>query len=186
MDKGAKMKYLRIGVLAIATILGIAVPASAQTANPDAPTIQALLIEVRQLRLALEKSALLGPRMQIAMQRVQLQEQKIARLSEQLDEVKKEAGRDASHRAQVAAQLGATEQQLSGQTDAARRRILEDQAARLRTEASDTMAQQLSSAREGEIATALQNERAVLNELNGKLNSMEQALDAQQPLAKQP
>src|SRR5580658_1786875 len=124
--------------------------------------------------------------MQIAMQRVQLQEQKIARLSEQLDEVRKEAGRDAAHRAQVTSQLSGIEQQLSGQTDAARRRVLEDQEARLKTEASDTTAQQLSSAREGEIATSLQNERAVLNELNEKLNSMEQALDAQQPAIKQP
>jgi hypothetical protein len=175
------MNYLRI---AIATIMGFAVPASAQTANSDAPTIQALLIEVRQLRLALEKSALLGPRMQLAMQRVQSQEQKIARLSEQLDEVRKEAGRDAAHRAQLAAQLGGIEQQISGQPDAARRRALEERAAQLKMEASDTTAQQLSSAREGEIATSLQSERAVLNELNDKLNRMEQALDAQQPSAK--
>jgi hypothetical protein len=180
------MKYLIIAVFAVPTMIGITVPASAQTASPDAPTIQALLTEVRQLRLALEKSALLGPRMQLAMQRVQLQEQKIARLSEQLDETKKEAGRETAHRAQVAAQLSGLEQQLSNQTDAARHRVLEDQVARLKMESSDTSVQQSLSAREGDLATSLQNERAVLNELNDKLNNMEQSLDAPQPSSKQP
>ena len=47
------MKYLRIGILTSATIICV-VSVSAQTANSDAPTIQALLTEVRQLRLALE------------------------------------------------------------------------------------------------------------------------------------
>ncbi|MCU1275105.1 MAG: hypothetical protein JWO48_2536 [Bryobacterales bacterium] len=180
------MKYLRIAALTITIIIGITAPASAQTANPDTPTIQALLTEVRQLRLALERSALLAPRMQLAMQRLQVQEQKVARLSEQLDEARKQNSTAAARHVKLTEKLSEAEQQISAETDAARRKQVEQLIADLKPEASDTTTQQLLAAREGEIATSLQNERAVLNELNDKLNRMERALEVPQPLTKQP
>jgi hypothetical protein len=78
------MKYLlKLGLLAFLPALAVTAPAAAQT-NSDNATIQSLLAEVRQLRLAVERSLSLTPRMQLLLQRAQVQEQKVARISQQL------------------------------------------------------------------------------------------------------
>jgi hypothetical protein len=59
----------------------------AQTSSVDqAATTQALLTEVRMLRITLEKSMLSVPRLQLAYQRVQEQEQRVDALKKDLDQ----------------------------------------------------------------------------------------------------
>src|SRR5690242_5528360 len=65
-------------------------PLLAQKTESDQQTLQALLSEVRELRLAIERSTLLGTRAQIALSRLQTQEEKAARLSQQLAEAHKQ------------------------------------------------------------------------------------------------
>jgi hypothetical protein len=48
--------------------------AAAQSANPDAATMQEILSEVRQLRRTVQTTLSLGPRMQILLQRAQLED----------------------------------------------------------------------------------------------------------------
>src|SRR6266436_6451363 len=55
-------------------------------ASLERATIQALLTEVRQLRFALERSTSVVPRIQLAFQRFQLQQDRVDRLSKQLQE----------------------------------------------------------------------------------------------------
>lgn len=97
------------------------------------------------LRYRLEKSAL----------PVLLQEQKVARLSEQPDETRKQTSTEAARHAKVTDELNEAEE-TSGQMDAARRTAVEGWIAHLKNEASDTTTQQLLCAREGEIASSLQ------------------------------
>jgi len=123
--------------------------------------------------------------MQLTMQRLQLQEQKVTRLSEQLDEARKQTSSVAAQHVRLAEELNEAEQRISGETDVARRKELGATIANLKNMASDTTVQQLLSAREGEIANLLQGERAIQSELNDKLNGMERALDVSLP-AKQP
>ena len=86
---------------------------------------------------------------------VLLQEQKVARLSEQPDETRKQTSTEAARHAKVTDELNEAEE-TSGQMDAARRTAVEDWIAHLKNEASDTTTQQLLCAREGEIASSLQ------------------------------
>src|SRR5262245_29540399 len=94
----------RIGVtLAIVGVLATwrASPAAQQAAgsgqNPD--TLAALLVEVRGLRAAMEQMASAGPRVQLAMGRLQLQEQRINTLMRQVDGIRNElAGRQRQER----------------------------------------------------------------------------------------
>jgi hypothetical protein len=63
--------------------------AGQQAGSPDAvatdeATIQALLVEVRQLRISLERSTSLVPRIQLATQRFQLQQDRVDRLTKEL------------------------------------------------------------------------------------------------------
>jgi predicted nuclease with TOPRIM domain len=63
---------------------------SAQTAAPaqNPEVLSALLVEVRGLRAAMEQLAGAGPRVQLAMGRLQLQEQRVNTLLRRLDEVR--------------------------------------------------------------------------------------------------
>jgi len=49
------------------------------------------LAEIRQLRLAIERSTLLGMRMQISLQRIQMQEMRTTRISQELERARKDA-----------------------------------------------------------------------------------------------
>ena len=63
--------------------------AGAQTPPPsDATLMQALLSEVHQLRLAIERSNTISPRIQLAVERLKLQQQTVWHISDQLEGVR--------------------------------------------------------------------------------------------------
>src|SRR5580700_6027144 len=105
-----------VGFCRIIFLAGLAaLSAPAQTANPDNPTLQALLSEVRQLRLTVEKSVSIGPRMQLILQRAQSQDAKVARISERLDEVRRQVAGERARQADAGEHLAVVEQRLSGE-----------------------------------------------------------------------
>ena len=66
----------------------LASPASfAQTASTDSQTLQALLAEVRQLRMDLQTTTVASQRVQVILFRLQLQQGTVARAQQRLDEV---------------------------------------------------------------------------------------------------
>ena len=78
--------------------------ATAEQAKPSQPTqpqdvLAALLVEVRGLRAAMEQMASAGPRVQLALGRVQLQEQRVNTMLRRLESVREaivKAEKDAS------------------------------------------------------------------------------------------
>ena len=60
-----------------------------QTTTGDSQTLQALLLEVRQLRQDLQTTTIAGQRVQILIYRLQGQEAAVARASQRLDEAGK-------------------------------------------------------------------------------------------------
>ena len=166
------MRYvLKLSILSL-----LAVAAAHAQGNDDA-TLKALLSEVRQLRLTLEKSISLAPRMQLLIERAKLQDQKVTRISQQLDEVRKHIAAETGRQTNAAERLAKAELELSSETNADRRKELEDLQAAMKVEAGRGADQQLR-AREGELASALQTEQAALDELNGKLDAIERQLEA--------
>jgi predicted nucleic acid-binding Zn-ribbon protein len=79
---------LRIAVVSL-LLLGAAVLVQAQAAAPADP-IRELLGEVRALRMAMERSATVGVRIQLLVARVQMQEQRIAELTRRADTLRSE------------------------------------------------------------------------------------------------
>ena len=71
-------------ILIVTPFLGSGQQAGSADATTDKATIQALLVEVRQLRLAMERSSSLVPRIQLAAQRLQAQQDRVDRLSREL------------------------------------------------------------------------------------------------------
>src|SRR5882672_5263927 len=74
-------------------VLWMVAVAQAQTPAPATPTLETLLKEVHQLRLVLERSAQIAPRIQIAVERLKLQQEKAGRTAQQLDELRRELER---------------------------------------------------------------------------------------------
>ncbi len=70
-------------------------PQTAVPAHED--VLPALLIEVHDLRVAMEQAASAGPRVQLALGRVQLQEQRVTVLIRRLDEVRASASGARHH-----------------------------------------------------------------------------------------
>ena len=165
------MRSVRFAVLLIS-------PWLCRAQERDSQTTPALLSEVRALRLAIERSTLLGTRMQITLQRIQLQEQRAARVSQELERARRDAADAQNGYANITARLKHDEDELSTTTDPMRRKQLEDVVKRMKMESElMTTREQQARAREAEIATQVRNEQGRLAELNDSVNQMERALD---------
>jgi hypothetical protein len=149
--------------------------AVAQTAQ-SSPTLEALLTEVRQLRVAIERSAILGPKMQLGVQRLSLQDQKIARISSQLDNTRREIAARTEGQQRIAQQIASLEQRIVGETDPTRRKQLEVEREHMKAIPNQTIDPQLL-ARETELASALRTEQTVVQEIKAKLEALERFLD---------
>src|SRR5260370_31586003 len=93
----------------------------------DKGTLQALLTEVRQLRLALERSTSVVPRIQLAFQRLQLQQDRVDRLSKQLQDSHKQTAATGVGKARVVASIQQLEVRISQEQDPTRHRALESE-----------------------------------------------------------
>ncbi len=100
----------------------------------DKATIQALLVEVRQLRLALERSTSLLPRMQLAANRVQGQQERIDRLSRELRDFRSQMAQHVAEKERAAATIKCLESEVGQETDPAHRKELESVAKQLAIE----------------------------------------------------
>ena len=91
MRRGIVVVSLTLVGVIIGLIAGSRTPVSAEqtrTVTPEGDVLPALLVEVRGLRAAMEQMAAAGPRVQLALGSVQLQEQRINNLIRRLDEVR--------------------------------------------------------------------------------------------------
>jgi DNA repair exonuclease SbcCD ATPase subunit len=159
-------------------VLWIVFAAQAQTQAPAAPTLEKLLVEVHQLRLALERSTQIAPRIQIAVERLKLQQEKVARTAQQLDELRREVDRGRLEQPKIQQRLQAIENETNQAADPAQRRHLEEAMKdfKLEAEQREKSLQQMQ-AREGELTGQLQTEQNRLTELNDRLDQIERALN---------
>jgi chromosome segregation ATPase len=163
----------------ISFFLSVCLTARAQAPVSDVSTLQTLLAEVHQLRIALERSTQIAPRIQIAVERLKMQQEQAARIARQLDDARQELDHFRADQARIQQRLQFVDNDVAQTADPQKRKDLNDLLASLKQEAdrSEKSAQQ-SQAREGELANQLQSERVKLNELNDRLEQMERALNA--------
>jgi chromosome segregation ATPase len=105
------------GLILLGAVSGVRTSASQSTARQSAAqqedVLPALLVEVRGLRAAMEQMASAGPRVQLALGRVQLQEQRVNNLMRRSEEARSHL--DEAHR-----KYDQTQQQLRGIQEAIR------------------------------------------------------------------
>jgi hypothetical protein len=162
----------------VVAMLAIRFSATAQTTEPERQTLQALLVEVQQLRAAIERSTLLGTRTQIAMQRIQMQEARTTRLSQDLDRVRREVTDLDRMKTETAVHLRAMEAQLSQATDPNGRLRLEEEVKRVKIRLEQLAVEEPHTrAREADLANQVQAEQSRLTELQDRVSAMERVLD---------
>ena len=156
-------------------------PGSAD-ATTEKATIQALLAEVRQLRLALERSTSVGLRIQLGVQRIQLQQDRVNRLSKQYQDCHSTLTSIASNKSQMAADLKRGEAVVGQEQDPARRKQIEMELSHLSADLERLgVREQQEQAQEIQLASQLQAEQAKLNDLSDQLDALDKKLQQEQP-----
>jgi chromosome segregation ATPase len=163
------------------TLLLLTAAAWGQAADSDARVLQSLLTEVQQLRVAIERSTLLGTRTQIAISKLQMQETRAAQLSRELDNLRDEGPSLSMEKARLSERLKqAEEARTSPQFNSSESRgELESQIRQMKLTIEEFGAKETRrSAREGELAGQAQAAQAEVADSRSRIAEMERALDA--------
>jgi hypothetical protein len=88
---------------------------AAQQRNRSPDPLPALLAEVCALRIAMEQNTTITPRVQLALARVIIEEQRIVQLAAQLDRARQEASASSLQLRRMSDELDAVERQLQRQ-----------------------------------------------------------------------
>jgi len=147
---------------------------------PDAVTekvtIQSLLAEVRELRLSVERSASLLPRMQLTLTRFQMQQERVDRIAVELKDLRSAMKQTFSNKEQAAAQMKGLESQV-GQLDPQQRNQIEMMKKELASQLEAWgQSEQQERVQELELSTHLQAEQATLDGLTEQLNALDKRL----------
>jgi hypothetical protein len=174
-----------ISLLVLAVLgLSLFIAAQAFTKSVAQPvqsdqTLQALLSEVRQLRLAIQRANLNTYYAQITTERMKLQQQRVDRLTAQLGEARNQLAGTRKELAGKAAALKGNEMGLAQET-ASERADRERYGQRLKAEL-DELAQkeQHEQAVETQLNAQLQLEQIKLTEFNERLDKLERELETE-------
>ena len=169
-----KAVWLLIGILALT------VPALAQTGATDA--LSALLVEVRQLRIAMERAATTTPQVQLLGARLSVQNERMARAERDHDSTKRELEELSAGLAQMAAQIEEIENAAALEANPERQRGLSMDARAMKSQRTEMSARELRlRARQSELATRFGAEELRWTELNRRLDEMERTITGRPP-----
>jgi chromosome segregation ATPase len=172
----AKWLLCGVGLLSI----GFGVSMAAQGSKPQEPDVlSALLTEVRGLRQAMEQMAASGPRVQLALGRLQLQEQRVNTMIRRLETVRDAVAKAEKDRATTQLQLSGMENMFKSDTppSAEDRNPMTAMIETLKktVAAADAEVQQLQ-AEEAQLQQQIAAEQGRWSEINKALEDLERAL----------
>lgn len=171
------LRLTAVTAIVVITIGGAhTVAAQPQAAQAPEP-MTALLAEVHALRLALEQSATIAPRVQLTLARLNIEEQRIGQLAAQLDQVRRELPAASLESQKLSDQLPELEKGIQTAPDDKTRKSYEyEQADVKRKLAVQSRLEEQFRTRENEIAQALSSEQARWVDLNARLDELERLL----------
>ena len=146
-------------------------------AGQDQDLVAALLVEVRGLREAIERMTAAGPRIQLALGRLQLQEQRVNTMLRRHDEVKAHIASTETQFGQMRDAQARLDEELRRLTDPRERERLESEAGMLKS-MLERLAAELArrQAEEIGVAQAVASEQSRWMDLNARLEALEREL----------
>jgi hypothetical protein len=161
-------------VVALATTYSVR--ASSQATQSQDP-LTALLAEVHGLRLAMEQSATVAPRVQLTLARLSIEEQRLTLLGTQLDQVRRELNASMLESQKISDRIPEIEKSIPSAADDRLRSMMVAELAALKREADARGRQeQLLRARENEAAQAVSTEQGRWMDINARLDELERLL----------
>jgi hypothetical protein len=183
MRRGISVFVLIVAGLGVAAALQGGPAAQAAQAAQGQDILPALLVEVRGLRAAMEQMASSGPRVQLALGRLQLQEQRVNNLLRRLETVRASLAATQQEDDNTRQQLASTEESLKsgllleGMPRAQAEQILHEQLGVLKI-SSGRLATQLQrlQVEESGIVQELASEQGRWSDINQRMEELERAL----------
>jgi DNA repair ATPase RecN len=164
-------------VLVSATLLGESREVRPQAASTPPDVLPALLVEVRGLRAAMERMAEAGPRVQLALGRLQLQEQRVNTLVRRLEDVRTNLGQARRGLDQMHENAGNLERMIREAADPEPRRQAEEEVKALKSEvARVTLEVQRLTNDEAALMQEVSTEQGRWTEINQRLEELERTL----------
>jgi len=155
------------------SITCLLLPIAALAQQADAPTIQTLIQEVRQLRMAIEKSSTIVPRVQITLARFQTQQGIVERLEHELRGLQGAVAAQSATRTRFATEIDRLEQLKLRTDEPAARKKIESDASSLKQELEQqTIREQQTRTQEADLTSQLRSEQAKLSELANQLDQL--------------
>jgi chromosome segregation ATPase len=171
---------MKRNLLAIAAVLlaAAAATAAARGQAAQAPDVLTeLLAEVRGLRAAMEQMASAGPRVELALGRLQLQEQRVNNLARRLETARANVLNAQREVMQHEEQIRNFDSSLRGVTEAQERQDIEHQMEQLKRMVTAAQAEiQRLAAEESQVNNELATEQGRWAELNARVEELERAL----------
>lgn len=162
----------------ILVALVISTAAVAQTAPTDSQTLQALLAEVRQLRRDLQTSSTMAARAQIALYRLQQENEAVVRARERVNDLQSKVTKLESDKNVTVNQIRALKVHFAREDADAQQRFEEETLPNLNSNLELTEKQeQQARAEESAAEQALRDEQTKLDELNDTLDRLNAALE---------
>ena len=163
---------------AVAVLIVLATTAGGETPQqPNQDTLGALLVEVRGLRSAIEQMASVGPSIQLAMGRLQLQEQRINTLVRRGDVVRDALAAAHKRAGELRDRFGNLQRALEDSTDSTHRSAIEGELPTIKQELARVTAEvQRLQTEESEAAAQVSSEQARWAEINQRLEELDRAL----------
>jgi len=160
--------------------LGLIITAMAVAATraQEQPSIlPSLLVEVRGLRAAIEQMASAGPRVQLALGRLQLQEQRLNTLIVKLDGIREKLAMNQRQATQRQLQIAQFEQAIKDSPNAEEREQASHMLGMMKVEITDANNElQRLTAEEASTAADIAGEQSRWNDFNQRLEELERSL----------
>jgi hypothetical protein len=166
---------LAIGVAVAVLFVAAVSPIVGQT-ETRADALPALLAEVRALRAAMEQMVSAGPRVQLAMGRLQLQEQRVNGMLRRLDEIRTGLASVDSETAEMTDQLARLEGlERADDADVRESAVAQARAIRAAMERQTSERQRLAG-QESDLSAQVASEQARWAAINAQLDELERQL----------
>lgn len=159
-------------------VLLLAAPAGAQNASPDTQALQALVTEIRQLRLDLQSTTIATQRVQIVLYRLQMQTTLATRAASHLEDARSSLGNTQSEKKNLSDRALRLEESLKIEQNPIDRKGQEDVLAQTRI-AVERMAadEQRLQSRVIDAEAQLRAEQAKLADVQDQLDRLDKFLD---------
>ena len=168
---------LLTAILVSAAALGGPRNSEAQVASSSPDVLSALLVEVRGLRSAMEQMASAGPRVQLALGRLQLQEQRVNTLARRLEDARTSLAQVKSGLEDLTLRMNENERLSRESSDPEVRQAAEAELRQLKTAvARGTRDLQRLQGEEATLSQDISVEQGRWSELNERLEELEREL----------